>query len=109
MKKSHPIIETVSSTLVNLPTPTSISYMWNWGSILGINLGVQIIRGILLASHYNSRVEIAFTRIAHISREVNYGYMIRFIHMNGARIFFILIFIHVRRALNQSSYKLTHT
>lgn len=109
IRSSHPVVNVVKSTLIKLPTPTSISYIWNWGSILGINLGIQIITGILLASHYNSRVDLAFDRIAHISREVNYGFIIRFIHINGARIFFILIFIHVRRRFNQSSYKLTHT
>lgn len=107
--RTHPVKATIERTLVNLPTPTSISYIWNWGSILGINLGIQIITGILLSSHYNSRVNLAFERISHITREVNYGYIMRFIHINGARIFFILVFIHISRGINQSSFKFTST
>lgn len=105
----HPIKATIENTLVNLPTPTSISYIWNWGSILGVNLTVQILSGILLSSHYNSRINLAFERISHITREVNYGYLLRFIHINGARIFFILAFIHISRGMNQSSFKYKST
>lgn len=105
----HPITNTIKSTLVVLPTPTSISYIWNWGSILGVNLGIQIITGVLLASHYNPRVDLAFDRIAHISREVYNGYLLRFMHINGASLFFVLIFIHIRRGINQSSYNLAWT
>lgn len=108
-KNSHPIKLVVENTLVNLPTPTSISYIWNWGSMLGINLAIQILSGILLSSHYNSRVNLAFERISHIRREVNYGYIMRFLHINGARLFFILAFIHIRRGVNQSSFKYKYT
>lgn len=108
-RKTHPLKATIENTLVNLPTPSSISYMWNWGSILGINLGIQIVSGILLSSHYNSRINLAFERISHITREVNYGYILRFLHINGASIFFILAFIHIRRGINQSSFKYTST
>lgn len=108
-QKTHPIKLTIERTLMNLPTPTSISYIWNWGSILGINLGFQIASGIILSSHYNSRIELAFERMSHINREVNYGYIIRFLHINGASIFFILAFIHIRRGINQSSFKYKST
>lgn len=105
----HPIRLTIEKTLIDLPTPSSISYIWNWGSMIGINLIIQILTGILLSSHYNPRINLAFERISHITREVNYGYIIRFIHINGARLFFILAFIHIRRGMNQSSFKYTYT
>lgn len=107
--KTHPLIKTINNSLIKLSTPRSISYLWNWGSILGFILIVQIITGILLSSHYNSSVEKAFSSIIHITRNTNYGYELRFIHINIARIFFICIFIHIRRRLFISSYKIRYT
>lgn len=101
----HPVAKTISSTLIELPAPSSISYIWNWGSILGSTLAIQIITGILLASHYNARVEIAFSSTIHITREVIEGWLLRFLHINGASLFFIVIFIHIRRGIIFSSFK----
>lgn len=101
----HPVLKTTSSTLIELPAPSSISYIWNWGSILGTTLIVQIITGILLASHYNARVEAAFSSTIHITREVIEGWILRFIHINGASLFFLVIFIHIRRGMIFSSFK----
>jgi len=106
VKKNHPVYTIVENSLVRLPTPRSISYLWNWGSIIGIILIVQIITGILLASHYNPSIYEAFNSIVHITRNINRGFELRFIHINRASLFFICLFIHVRRGINISSYKL---
>lgn len=107
-EKSNPK-SIVKKPLIELPTPTSISYMWNWGSLLGVCLVVQLITGILLASHYNADVKTAFESVISITRNINFGYEIRFVHINIARIFFICIFIHIRRRLFNSSFKLKNT
>lgn len=95
--------------IIELPTPTSISYIWNWGSLLGICLIVQLITGFLLSSHYNSDIKNAFESVIDITRNRNFGYEIRFVHINIARIFFIAIFVHIRRRLFNSSFKLKNT
>lgn len=105
----HPVLNVVSSTLISLPAPSSLSYMWNWGSILGTILVIQIIRGFMLASHYNARVEYAFGSVIHISREVIDGWFLRFLHINGASFFFMIIFIHIRRGIIFSSFKRKRT
>lgn len=102
--KNH-IMNKATSNLIKLPTPTSISYIWNWGSFLGAILGVQIITGILLASHYQPRIQIAFSSIIHITRDVNWGWIIRILHINIASLFFIAIFIHISRGILFNSYK----
>ena len=105
----HPFKKIISKSLIKLPTPPSISYLWNWGSILGLTIIIQVISGILLASHYNSDIKNAFESIVHIRRDINYGFELRFIHINTASFFFIFIFIHIRRGLYISSFKLTYT
>lgn len=95
--------------IIELPTPSSISYIWNWGSLLGICLVTQLITGILLASHYNSDIKIAFESVISITRNINFGYEIRFIHINMARVFFVCIFVHIRRRLFNASFKLKKT
>lgn len=109
INKINSIKNSFKIPVIELPTPTSISYIWNWGSLLGISLVVQLLTGILLASHYNSDIIKAFESVISITRNVNYGYEIRFIHINMARIFFICIFIHIRRSLFNSSFKLKNT
>lgn len=104
--KTHFLYKIIEKSLLNLPTPSSISYLWNWGSILGFSILIQIIRGILLSSHYNPSIKEAFNSISHIIRDINWGYELRFIHINIASILFIYIFIHIRRNLIKSSYKL---
>lgn len=105
IKLVHPIVKNSFNILVDLPAPSSISFMWNWGSLLGITLIIQLITGLLLASHYNSRVSIAFSSVIHIIRDVNFGWILRIVHINGAAIFFIVIFIHIRRGIIFSSFK----
>jgi len=85
-----------------IPTPSSISVIWNYGSILGLAIGVQIVSGIFLAIHYS--IEVGFDRIIHIIRDVPWGWIIRLIHANGARVYFLLLFFHFGRRLYFKSY-----
>ncbi len=100
-----PIFSTLKHTLVDYPTPRNLNYWWNFGSLAGIFLLIQIITGIVLAMHYTPSVEGAFASIEHIMRDVNYGWLIRYIHMNGASFFFIVVYIHIFRGLYYGSYK----
>lgn len=103
------ITRIVSNTLIKLPTPFTISYFWNFGSLLGMCLIIQIIRGVLLSIHYINTIRFSFERVLHIIRDVNIGWLIRFFHINGASIFFIFIFLHITRGLLFSSFKLKET
>lgn len=94
----------VLNSIKNLPTPSNISYIWNFGSLLGICLIIQILSGLFLAINFSSDISTAFSIISHIQRDVNYGWLIRSIHANGASIFFIFIYIHVARGLYYSSF-----
>jgi ubiquinol-cytochrome c reductase cytochrome b subunit len=105
IKIYHPLLKSSFNMLVDLPAPTSISYIWNWGSLLGITLIIQLLRGLLLASHYNSRIELAFSSVIHIIRDVKIGWFLRILHINGASLFFVLIYIHIRRGILFSSFK----
>nr|WDE20737.1 cytochrome b [Clerus sp.] len=110
-RKMSPMMKIVNNSLIDLPTPSNISLLWNFGSLLGLCLGIQIITGIFLAMHYCPNVEMAFNSIAHICRDVNYGWLLRTLHANGASFFFICLYIHVGRGMYYSSYllKLTWT
>jgi ubiquinol-cytochrome c reductase cytochrome b subunit len=94
--------------VAELPTPANISYMWNFGSLLGTCLIVQIIRGLFLAIHYGSDVQIAFFRVNHIIRDVNLGWLLRAVHRNGASIFFVCIYLHIGRGLYYGSFNYNH-
>lgn len=91
LRKSHPLIKIINNALVDLPAPINISSWWNFGSLLGLCLITQIITGLFLAMHYIRDVSLAFNRVTHISRDVNYGWLIRVIHANGAS-FFLFVF-----------------
>lgn len=103
-RKKNPILSIINGTLIDLPTPININNFWNFGRMLGAFLGVQIIRGIFLASHYNSSTIIAFDSITHIMRDVNMGWLIRIVHLNGASFFFVFIFLHIFRNLYYRSF-----
>lgn len=105
----HPIFRIINSSLIKLPSPKNISLIWNFGSILGICLIIQILRGLFLAIHYIPNTLIAFQRVIHICRDVNMGWFIRILHANGASIFFICMFLHIGRGLYYESYFLTET
>ena len=87
------------------PTPRNLSYWWSFGSIAGVALVVQIITGIVLAMHYVPHESMAFDSVEHIMRNVNYGWMMRYIHANGASLFFVAVYIHIFRGLYYGSYK----
>jgi ubiquinol-cytochrome c reductase cytochrome b subunit len=94
----------VHSHLIAYPTPYNLNYMWGFGSSAGICLVVQIVTGIFLAMHYNPDVNLAFGSVQHIMNDVNYGWLIRYIHANGASMFFILVYFHIFRGIYYGSY-----
>ena len=102
--KSHRLLKIVNNSLVELPTPSSISTIWNFGSLLGVCLMVQIVRGLFLAIHYSCDISIAFESVNHINRDVNFGWALRIVHANGARFFFICLYVHVGRGIYYGSY-----
>jgi ubiquinol-cytochrome c reductase cytochrome b subunit len=103
--KSNSILSFANSYVVDSPQPSSISYMWNFGSLLALCLGIQIVTGVFLAMHYNPSVELAFTSVEHIMRDVNLGWAIRYTHANVASFFFIFVYAHIGRGLYYGSYK----
>nr|AOY39537.1 cytochrome b [Euplatypus sp. BMNH 1040069] len=107
--KKNPLIEILMSTLIKLPTPSNISSMWNFGSILGMCLSIQLITGIFLAMHFCSNTAYAFESVVHICRDVNYGWLLRTLHANGASLFFVCLYIHIGRGIYYSSYILKET
>nr|Q5VJ57.1 RecName: Full=Cytochrome b; AltName: Full=Complex III subunit 3; AltName: Full=Complex III subunit III; AltName: Full=Cytochrome b-c1 complex subunit 3; AltName: Full=Ubiquinol-cytochrome-c reductase complex cytochrome b subunit [Phaner furcifer]AAS00137.1 cytochrome b [Phaner furcifer] len=108
-RKSHPLMKILNHSFIDLPTPPNISSWWNFGSLLGACLAVQIITGLFLAMHYTADTMTAFSSVTHICRDVNYGWIIRYMHANGASMFFTCLFIHVGRGLYYGSFTLTET
>lgn len=102
------LVRLLKGSLVELPTPRRIRYMRNFGSLLGVCLVSQIIRGLWLAAHYNCDVSVAFSRVDFIIRETSLGWLMRSVHRNGARIFFVFLYLHIARGLYYSSYKFSH-
>nr|AFV46102.1 cytochrome b [Noctilio albiventris] len=109
LRKSHPILKIINSSLVDLPVPVSISSWWNFGSLLMACLAVQILTGLFLAMHYTSDTATAFNSVTHICRDVNYGWIIRYLHANGASMFFICLYLHIGRGLYYGSYLYSET
>lgn len=103
--KSHSLLSLVNSYMVDSPQPANISYMWNFGSLLATCLGIQIVTGIFLAMHYTPNVDLAFISVEHIMRDVNYGWLLRYLHANTASFFFIFVYMHIGRGLYYGSYK----
>nr|WIL10208.1 cytochrome b [Amolops sinensis] len=104
IRKSHPLIKIVNGSFIDLPTPANISAWWNFGSLLGLCLIVQIATGLFLAMHYTADTSLAFSSIAHICRDVNNGWLLRNLHANGASFFFICIYFHIGRGLYYGSF-----
>nr|AJW59956.1 cytochrome b [Columba elphinstonii]AJW59957.1 cytochrome b [Columba elphinstonii]AJW59958.1 cytochrome b [Columba elphinstonii]AJW59959.1 cytochrome b [Columba elphinstonii]AJW59960.1 cytochrome b [Columba elphinstonii] len=104
LRKHHPLLKMVNNSLIDLPTPSNISAWWNFGSLLGICLLTQILTGLLLAAHYTADTTLAFSSVAHTCRNVQYGWLIRNLHANGASFFFICIYLHIGRGLYYGSY-----
>uniref|UniRef100_D2IK13 Cytochrome b n=1 Tax=Pachytriton archospotus TaxID=702380 RepID=D2IK13_9SALA len=108
-RKTHPLLKIINNSFIDLPTPSNISYWWNFGSLLGVCLIMQIITGLFLAMHYTADTQSAFSSVAHICRDVNHGWLMRNIHANGASFFFICIYLHIGRGLYYGSYMFKET
>jgi ubiquinol-cytochrome c reductase cytochrome b subunit len=100
-----PIVAFAKDHALDFPTPKNLNYWYTFGGILSIMLGVQIITGIVLVMHYTAHVDMAFNSVEHIMRDVNYGWLIRYLHSNGASMFFIACYIHMFRGMYYGSYK----
>nr|ADZ99070.1 cytochrome b [Neotoma albigula] len=109
IRKNHPLIKIMNESFIDLPTPSNISSWWNFGSLLGLCLVIQILTGLFLAMHYTSDTSTAFSSVTHICRDVNYGWLIRYMHANGASMFFICLFLHVGRGMYYGSYTFMET
>nr|YP_006883861.1 cytochrome b [Quiscalus quiscula]AFS65803.1 cytochrome b [Quiscalus quiscula]WGC89156.1 cytochrome b [Quiscalus quiscula]WGC89208.1 cytochrome b [Quiscalus quiscula]WGC89221.1 cytochrome b [Quiscalus quiscula]WGC89234.1 cytochrome b [Quiscalus quiscula] len=104
LRKNHQILKIINDALIDLPAPSNISTWWNFGSLLGVCLITQIITGLLLAMHYTADTNLAFSSVAHMCRDVQFGWLIRNLHANGASFFFICIYLHIGRGLYYGSY-----
>lgn len=100
-----PIFSMMHHELHEYPTPKNLNYFWNFGSLAGIVLGIMIVSGIVLAMNYTAHIDYAFDSVERIMRDVNFGWLVRYIHMNGASFFFIVVYIHMFRGLYYGSYK----
>nr|YP_009343027.1 cytochrome b [Cambaroides japonicus]APS87241.1 cytochrome b [Cambaroides japonicus] len=109
LRKSHPLFKIVNNALIDMPIPSNISFLWNFGSLLGLCLVIQILTGLFLSMHYIPNIEMAFSSVIHICRDVNYGWMLRTLHANGASFFFICLYLHIGRGIYYSSYTYFHT
>nr|YP_010894987.1 cytochrome b [Apystomyia elinguis]WJW73500.1 cytochrome b [Apystomyia elinguis] len=104
LRSSHPLFKIANNALVDLPAPLNISTWWNFGSLLGLCLIIQILTGLFLSMHYTADINMAFNSVTHICRDVNYGWLLRTLHANGASFFFICIYLHVGRGIYYGSY-----
>nr|YP_010728539.1 cytochrome b [Endochironomus tendens]WEF49780.1 cytochrome b [Endochironomus tendens] len=109
LRKSHPLISIMNNALIDLPAPSNISSWWNFGSLLGLCLIIQVLTGIFLAMHYTADIQLAFYSVNQICRDVNYGWLLRTLHANGASFFFICIYLHIGRGIYYGSYKYLYT
>nr|YP_010692994.1 cytochrome b [Carpomya incompleta]WCB98110.1 cytochrome b [Carpomya incompleta] len=109
LRTQHPLFKIANNALVDLPAPINISAWWNFGSLLGLCLMIQILTGLFLAMHYTADINLAFNSVNHICRDVNYGWLLRTLHANGASFFFICIYLHVGRGIYYGSYLFTPT
>ncbi len=107
--KTHPLLKMVNSYLIDSPQPSNLSYLWNFGSLLAVCLVIQIITGVTLGMHYTPNVLEAFDSVEHIMRDVNNGWLIRYLHSNTASAFFFLVYLHIGRGLYYGSYRAPRT
>jgi len=107
--KSHPLLKMVNSYVIDSPQPSNISYLWNFGSLLAFCLIIQIITGVTLGMHYTPSISEAFDSVEHIMRDVNNGWLVRYLHSNTASAFFFLVYLHIGRGLYYGSYKAPRT
>nr|YP_010693020.1 cytochrome b [Rhagoletis batava]WCB98149.1 cytochrome b [Rhagoletis batava]WCB98162.1 cytochrome b [Rhagoletis batava]WCB98175.1 cytochrome b [Rhagoletis batava] len=109
LRTQHPLFKIANNALMDLPAPINISTWWNFGSLLGLCLMIQILTGLFLAMHYTADINLAFNSVNHICRDVNYGWLLRTLHANGASFFFICIYLHVGRGIYYGSFLFTPT
>nr|YP_004123580.1 cytochrome b [Alpheus distinguendus]ACV90187.1 cytochrome b [Alpheus distinguendus] len=109
LRKNHPLFKIANGAVVDLPTPANISVLWNFGSLLGLCLIIQIATGLFLAMHYTAHIDLAFSSVTHICRDVNYGWLLRTMHANGASFFFICLYMHIGRGIYYGSFLYLHT
>nr|ATO90165.1 cytochrome b [Monema flavescens] len=109
MRKSHPIFKIINNSLIDLPSPSNISSWWNFGSLLALCLMIQILTGLFLTMYYTANIELAFFSVNYICRNVNYGWLIRTLHANGASFFFIWVYLHIGRGIYYESFNLKYT
>nr|YP_009538167.1 cytochrome b [Tacola larymna]AYN60949.1 cytochrome b [Tacola larymna] len=109
IRKTHPIIKIINNSLIDLPSPSNISSWWNFGSLLALCLMIQILTGLFLTMYYTANIELAFFSVNYICRNVNYGWLIRTLHANGASFFFICVYIHIGRGIYYESFNLKFT
>ena len=105
LEQRLPIMGLVHSSFIAYPTPRNLNYFWTFGAILSVMLGIQIITGVILAMHYVPNAAMAFASIEHIMRDVNYGWLVRYMHTNGASFFFLAVYMHIFRGMYYGSYK----
>nr|UBI44050.1 cytochrome b [Leptomithrax sp. QNL-2021] len=108
LRKTHPLFKIANGAFIDLPLPSNISTFWNFGSLLGLCLITQILTGLFLAMHYTAHIDLAFSSVTHICRDVNYGWLLRTMHANGASFFFICIYFHIGRGIFYSSFTSLH-
>nr|YP_009538076.1 cytochrome b [Limenitis fortuna]AYN60832.1 cytochrome b [Limenitis fortuna] len=109
IRKTHPVIKIINGSLIDLPTPSNISSWWNFGSLLALCLMIQILTGLFLTMYYTANIDMAFFSVNYICRNVNYGWLIRTLHANGASFFFICIYFHIGRGIYYESFNLKFT
>ncbi|YP_009164477.1 cytochrome b (mitochondrion) [Spodoptera frugiperda] len=109
IRKSHPVLKIINGSLIDLPSPSNISIWWNFGSLLALCLMIQILTGLFLTMYYTANIEMAFYSVNYICRNVNYGWLIRTLHANGASFFFICIYLHIGRGIYYESFNLKYT
>nr|UDU84876.1 cytochrome b [Acleris fimbriana] len=109
LRKTHPLMKIINGSLIDLPTPSNISTWWNFGSLLGLCLMIQIMTGLFLTMYYTANIEMAFYSVNYICRNVNYGWLIRTLHANGASFFFICVYLHIGRGIYYESFNLKYT
>jgi len=107
--KTNPLLEILNSSLIDLPSPSNISYWWGFGSLLILCLILQILTGLFLAIHYTCDINLSFYALSHIVRDTRMGWLFRIIHLNTASLFFICLYLHISRGIFYQSYRLMHT
>nr|YP_009136715.1 cytochrome b [Zinaida jigongi]AKE07320.1 cytochrome b [Zinaida jigongi] len=109
LRKTHPMIKIMNNSLIDLPSPSNISNLWNFGSLLALCLMIQILTGLFLTMYYTANIDLAFYSVNYICRNVNYGWLIRTLHANGASFFFICIYLHIGRGIYYESFNFKYT